>query len=112
MTAKNLKLEMVIYYLVKRLGNRLTKTKLMKLLFISDYIAEWMRELRKRTFSDSISKYFSLGKDLNQRDTIAIKRTVSGLLKLLYPANICSPISIWCHGSLSKVGVDNSKSSM
>ena len=40
MTAKNLKLEMVIYYLVKRLGNRLTKTKLMKLLFISDYIAK------------------------------------------------------------------------
>lgn len=40
MTAKNLKLEMVIYYLVKGLGNRLTKTKLMKLLFISDYIAK------------------------------------------------------------------------
>lgn len=53
--------------------------------FISDYIAEWMRDLRKRTFSDAIFKHFNLGKDLNQRDTIAIKRTVSGLLKLLYP---------------------------
>jgi ATP-dependent Lon protease len=44
-----------------------------------------MRELRKRSFSDAINKYFTLGRDLNQRDTIAVKRTVSGLLKLLYP---------------------------
>ena len=44
-----------------------------------------MRELRKHTFSDAIYKYYRLGKELNQRDTIAVKRTVSGLLKLLYP---------------------------
>ena len=53
--------------------------------FIVDYLAEWMREMRKRTFGDSINKSFKLGRDLNQRDTIAVKRTVSGLLKLLYP---------------------------
>ena len=53
---------------------------------IVDYLAEWMREMRKRTFGDSINKFFKLGRDLNQRDTIAVKRTVSGLLKLLYPA--------------------------
>jgi ATP-dependent Lon protease len=53
--------------------------------FIVDYLAEVMRELRKRSFSDAINKYFTLGRDLNQRDTIAVKRTVSGLLKLLYP---------------------------
>ena len=53
--------------------------------FIVDYLAEWMREMRKRTFGDSINKFFKLGRDLNQRDTIAVKRTVSGLLKLLYP---------------------------
>lgn len=53
--------------------------------FIVDYLAEVFRELRKRSFSDAISKYFSLGRDLNQRDTIAVKRSVSGLLKLLYP---------------------------
>lgn len=41
--------------------------------------------MRKRSFSDAIEKYFRLGRDLNQRDTIAVKRTVSGLLKLLYP---------------------------
>ena len=53
--------------------------------FISDYYAECLRELRKRNFSDAIIEYFRLGKDLNQRDTIAIKRTVSGLVKLLFP---------------------------
>ena len=53
--------------------------------FISDYYAECLRELRKRNFSDVIIEYFRLGKDLNQRDTIAIKRTVSGLVKLLFP---------------------------
>src|SRR5258708_9425183 len=52
---------------------------------IVDYLAEWLREMRKRNFSDAINKYFKLGRDLNQRDTIAVKHTVSGLLKLLYP---------------------------
>ncbi len=52
---------------------------------IVDYLAEWMREMRKRTFGDAINKYYKLGRDLNQRDTIAVKHTVSGLLKLLYP---------------------------
>ena len=41
--------------------------------------------MRKRNFGDAISKFFKLGRDLNQRDTIAVKHTVSGLLKLLYP---------------------------
>lgn len=53
--------------------------------FIVDYLAEFLREMRKRNFSDAINKYFKLGNNLNQRDTIAVKRTVSGLLKLLYP---------------------------
>jgi ATP-dependent Lon protease len=53
--------------------------------FISDYYAECLRELRKHNFSDVISQHFRLGKDLNQRDTIAVKRTVSGLVKLLFP---------------------------
>lgn len=53
--------------------------------FISDYYAECLRELRKHNFSDAIFQYFRLGKDLNQRDTIAVKRTVSGLVKLLFP---------------------------
>jgi len=39
----------------------------------------------KRNFGDAINRYFKLGRDLNQRDTIAVKHTVSGLLRLLYP---------------------------
>ena len=53
--------------------------------FIVDYLAEFFREMRKQTFGDAINKFFRLGRDLNQRDTIAVKHTVSGLLKLLYP---------------------------
>lgn len=52
---------------------------------ITDYLAEFFREMRKRTFGDAIDKFFKLGNNLNQRDTIAVRRTVSGLLKLLYP---------------------------
>ena len=52
---------------------------------IVDYLAEFFREMRKRTFGDAINRHFKLGRDLNQRDTIAVKHTVSGLLKLLYP---------------------------
>ena len=52
---------------------------------IVDYLAEFMREMRKRNFGDAINTYFKLGRDLNQRDTIAVRHTVSGLLKLLYP---------------------------
>ena len=53
--------------------------------FITDFMAEWMRELQKYNFSNAIDKYFKLGRDLNQRDTKAVKKTVSGLLKLLFP---------------------------
>lgn len=53
--------------------------------FIVDYLAEFLREMRKRNFSDAINRHFKLGNNLNQRDTIAVKRTVSGLLKLLFP---------------------------
>lgn len=52
---------------------------------IVDYLAEFMREMRKRNFADALDKYFSLGNNLNQRDVIAVRKTVSGLLKLLYP---------------------------
>ncbi|WP_041646445.1 protease Lon-related BREX system protein BrxL [Aromatoleum aromaticum] len=52
---------------------------------IVDYLAEYLREMRKRNFADAIDKWFKLGNNLNQRDTIAVRRTVSGLLKLLYP---------------------------
>ena len=52
---------------------------------ITDYLAEYMREMRKTTFSDSIDKFFKLGNNLNQRDVIGVRRTTSGMLKLLVP---------------------------
>jgi len=52
---------------------------------IVDYLAEFYREMRKRSFADALDKFFKLGSNLNQRDTIAVRKTVSGLLKLLYP---------------------------
>lgn len=52
---------------------------------IVDYLAEFFREMRKRSFTDAIEKYFKLGNNLNQRDVIAVRKTVSGLLKLLFP---------------------------
>jgi ATP-dependent Lon protease len=52
---------------------------------ITDYLAEFMREMRKRSFADAIDRFFKLGNNLNQRDTIAVRKTVSGLLKLLFP---------------------------
>lgn len=53
--------------------------------FITDYLAEFLRELRKEQFSDTLDRFFRLGKNLNQRDTIAVRRIVSGMVKLLYP---------------------------
>ena len=53
--------------------------------FITDYFAEVVRELRKVQESDALDKYFKLGKNLNQRDTVSVRKTVSGLVKLLYP---------------------------
>jgi ATP-dependent Lon protease len=53
--------------------------------FIVDYLAEFFREMRKRSFTDALDKYFKLGNNLNQRDVIAVRKTVSGLIKLLFP---------------------------
>lgn len=53
--------------------------------FISDYLAEFIRELRKEQYGDALDHYFRLGRNLNQRDTIAVRRMVDGYLKLMYP---------------------------
>lgn len=53
--------------------------------FISDYLAEFIRELRKEQYGDTLDRNFRLGKNLNQRDTIAVRRLIDGYLKLLYP---------------------------
>lgn len=56
--------------------------------FITDYLSEVLRTLRKEQHGDAIDAYFRLGKNLNQRDTIAVRKTVGGLVKLLYPDGI------------------------
>lgn len=56
--------------------------------FITDYLSEFIRELRKEQCGDALDKYFKLGKNLNQRDTIAVRKIVGGFVKLLYPDGI------------------------
>jgi len=56
--------------------------------FITDYFSEFVRELRKEQYGDVLDKYFKLGKNLNQRDTIAVRKIVGGMIKLLYPDGI------------------------
>lgn len=53
--------------------------------FITDYLSEFIRELRKEQYGDALDRFFRLGKNLNQRDTIAVRRMVDGYLKLIYP---------------------------
>lgn len=56
--------------------------------FITDYMAEFMRELRKENYGDALDRYFHLGRNLNQRDTIAVRKMVGGYIKLLYPDGV------------------------
>ena len=53
--------------------------------FVVDYLAEALRELRKLNYTEVVDRYFSLGSHLNARDRKAVRRTTSGLLKILHP---------------------------
>jgi len=53
--------------------------------FITDYFAEALKELRKRNYTEAIDHYFSMGAALKSRDVKAVRKTVSGLVKLIYP---------------------------
>lgn len=53
--------------------------------FVVDYLAEALRELRRHNFTEMVDRYFSLGSHLNARDVKAVRKTMSGLIKLLYP---------------------------
>lgn len=52
---------------------------------IVDYLAELFKELRKLSFGDALDQYFELGNALNKRDEKAVRKTVSGFIKLLHP---------------------------
>ena len=56
--------------------------------FITDYLSEFLRELRKEQYGDALDEYFRLGRNLNQRDTIAVRKMVGGLVKLMYPDGV------------------------
>lgn len=56
--------------------------------FITDYLAEFFRELRKEQYGDALDQYYRLGRNLNQRDTIAVRKMVGGLVKLVYPDGV------------------------
>jgi ATP-dependent Lon protease len=53
--------------------------------FVVDYLSEALRELRRHNFAEVIDRYFSMGAHLNARDVKAVRKTVSGLVKLIYP---------------------------
>ncbi|MBK8011744.1 MAG: protease Lon-related BREX system protein BrxL [Deltaproteobacteria bacterium] len=63
--------------------------------FVVDYLAEALRELRKHNYTEIIDHHFSLGSHLNARDRKAVRRTVSGLVKILHP-----------HGQVSRDDLD------
>jgi ATP-dependent Lon protease len=58
--------------------------------FVVDYLAEALRELRRHNFTEMIDRYFSLGSHLNARDVKAVRKTVSGLIKLIHPSGVVS----------------------
>ena len=53
--------------------------------FVVDYLAEAIRAMRKQNFTEFLDRDFSLGNHINTRDAKAIRKTVSGLVKLLHP---------------------------
>jgi len=52
---------------------------------VVNYLAESLQELRHHNFTEVIDRYFSLGSHLNARDVKAVRKTISGLVKLIYP---------------------------
>jgi len=62
--------------------------------FITDYLSEFLRELRKISYADVVDRHFKLGNNLNQRDVIAVRKMVSGLIKLVYPNGKCEKADV------------------
>jgi ATP-dependent Lon protease len=59
--------------------------------FVVDYLAEALRDLRRLNFTEIIDRHFSIGAHLNARDRKAVRRTVSGLMKILHPHGQVEP---------------------
>ena len=48
-------------------------------------MSEFCLQMRKYDYNDAIDGYFELNRNFNKRDDIAVRKTVSGLMKLIYP---------------------------
>ena len=53
--------------------------------FSTDFFSEMLHALRKDNYTNAIDEYFTLGSQMRQRDTKPVRKTVSGLIKLLHP---------------------------
>lgn len=53
--------------------------------FVVDYLAEALKELRRENYTELLDKQFALGSHINARDGKAVRKSVSGMVKLLYP---------------------------
>ena len=53
--------------------------------FIVDYLAEILRHLRSEDFSNRLDHFFKVSEKISTRDRDAIYKTMSGLLKLIFP---------------------------
>ena len=62
--------------------------------FVSDFFAEAMRQLRKTSQVRAIDTHFTLGSHLSARDERAVRKTVSGLVKIIHPHGE------WSHGNV------------
>lgn len=58
--------------------------------FITDYLAEVLHELRKQDFSSVLNDHVKFDSSLTERDHNAIRKTFSGMMKLIYPDKIVS----------------------
>ncbi|MCS3445945.1 MULTISPECIES: protease Lon-related BREX system protein BrxL [Bradyrhizobium] len=54
--------------------------------FVVDYLAEALRELRRHNFTEICDRHFTMGSHLITRDRKAVKKTVSGLMKIIHPS--------------------------
>ena len=52
---------------------------------ITDCLAEYTRGMRREDYTHLLDAYFHLNGKFNKRDEIAVRKTMSGLIKLLFP---------------------------
>lgn len=52
---------------------------------ITDCLSEFCKGMRRRDYTHHLDEYFRLNSDFNTRDEIGVRKTFSGLMKLLFP---------------------------